>query len=94
MRSIRLHKAKKCDKYVKELPKYLVGTEVLVRNFTRKLLERKSIGRYGIVKVLSDNAYELLKLNSRTFRVNVHNMRPYNAKHRKNMQVLIHNLYD
>ena len=36
--NIRLHKARKCDKYAKELPRYLVGTKVLVRNFTRKPL--------------------------------------------------------
>ena len=29
------------DKYAKTLPKYKVGTHVLVRNFTRKPLERK-----------------------------------------------------
>ena len=46
LRSIRLHKARKCDKYARELPKYLVGTKVLVRNFTRKPLERKFFGGY------------------------------------------------
>ena len=61
LRSIRLHKARKHDKYARELPKYLVGTNVLVRNFTRKPLERKFLGGYEIVKVLSSNSYELLK---------------------------------
>ena len=92
LRSIRLHKAKKCDKYARELPKYLVGTRLLVRNFTRKVLERKFLGGFRIVKVLSDNSYELLKPNGRTFRVNVHHIRPYgNAKHRKNTQLPVHN---
>ena len=50
LRSIRLHKARKCDKYARELPKYSVGTKVLVRNFTRKPLERKFLGGYEIVK--------------------------------------------
>ena len=36
LRYIRLHRARKCDKYAKELPRYLVGTQVLVRNFARK----------------------------------------------------------
>ena len=85
MRSIRQHKARKCDRYARELPKYSVGTKVLVRNFTKKPLERKFFGGYEIVKVLSDNSYELLKPNGRTFRVNVHHIRPYgNAKHREN----------
>ena len=60
-----------------ELPKYSVGTKVLVRNFTRKPLERKFLRGYEIVKVLSSNSYELSKPNSRTFKVNVHHIRPY-----------------
>ena len=56
LRSIRLHKARK-------FPKYLVGTKVLVRNVTRKLLERKFLGGYEIVKVLSSNSYELSEPN-------------------------------
>ena len=60
LRSIQLHKVRKCNKYARELPKYLVGTKVLVRNFTRKPLERKFFGGYEIVKVLSNNSYELL----------------------------------
>ena len=93
LRSIRLHKARKHDKYAKELPKYSVGTKVLVRHFTRKLLERKFLGGYEIVKVLSSNSYELSKPNGRTFKVNMHRIRPYgNAKHRKNVQsqLIIH----
>ena len=92
LRTIRLHKARKCDKYARELPKYLVGTKVLVRNFTRKPLERKFLGGYKIVKVLSSNSYELSKPNGRTFKVNVHHIRPYgNAKYRKNAQSPAHN---
>ena len=92
LRSIRLHKARKHDKHARELPIYLVGTKVLVRNFTRKPLERKFFGGYEIVKVLSNNSYELLKPNGRTFRVNVHPIRPYgNAKLRKNAQSPAHN---
>ena len=92
LRTIRLHKARKCNKYARELPKYSVGTKVLVRNFTRKPLERKFLGGYKIVKVLSSNFYELSKPNGRTFRVNVHHIRPYgNAKYRKNAQSPAHN---
>ena len=40
LRNIRLHRARKCDKFAKELPKYLVGTQVLVKNFMSKPLER------------------------------------------------------
>ena len=39
LRNTRLHRANKCDKYAKELPKCSRGTQVLVRNFTRKPLE-------------------------------------------------------
>ena len=92
MRSIRLHKAREHDKYARELPKYLVGTKVLVRNFNRKPLERKFLGGYKIVKVLSSNSYELSKPNGRTFKVNVHHIMPYgNAKHRENAQSPAHN---
>ena len=74
------------------MPKYLVGTKVLVRNFTKKPLERKFFGGYEIAKALSKNSYELLKPNGRTFRVNVHHIRPYgNTKHRKNAQSPAHN---
>ena len=86
LRNIRLHKARK-HKYARELPKYSVGTKVLVRNFIRKPLERKFLGGYEIVKVLSSKSYELSKPNGRTFKVNVHHIKPYgNAKHRQNVQ--------
>ena len=62
LRSIRLHKARKHDEYARELPKYPVGTKVLVGSFTRKPLERKFFGGYEIVKVLSNSSYELLNL--------------------------------
>ena len=91
LRNIRLHKARKRDKYGRELPKYSVGTKVLVRNLTRKPLERKFLGGYEIVKVLSSNSYELPKPNGGTFKVNVHHTRPYgNAKHRKIAQSPAH----
>ena len=51
--------------------------QVLVRNFTRKPLERKFISGYQVVRVLSDNAYELRKLNGKTFKVNTNHIRPY-----------------
>ena len=54
LRRIRVHRARKRDKYAKSLPKYKVGTQVLVRNFTRKPLERKFISRYQVIRVLSD----------------------------------------
>ena len=38
LRQIRIHQARKRDKYAKTLPKYKVGTHILVRNFTRKPL--------------------------------------------------------
>ena len=56
LRNIRLHKARKRDKYARELPKYSVGTKALVRNFTRKPLEQKFLGGYEIIKVLSNNS--------------------------------------
>ena len=77
LRRIRMHRARKRDKYAKTLPKYKVGTQVLVRNFTRKPLERKFVSGYHIVRILSDNAYELMKPNGKTFKVNVHHIRPF-----------------
>ena len=77
LRCIRIHRARKRDKYAKSLPKYKVGTQVLVRNFTRKALERKFIGGYQVIKVLSDNAYKLRKPNGKTFKVNPHHIRPF-----------------
>ena len=65
------------DKYAKTLPKYKVGTHVLVRNFTRKPLERKFVSGYQVTRILSDSAYELRKLNGKTFKVNTHHIRPY-----------------
>ena len=79
LRNTRLHRTKKHDKYAKELPRYLVGTQVLIRNFTRKPLEKKFLSGFSIVKVLSNNLYELLKPNGQMFRVNVHHIRPYGA---------------
>ena len=59
--------------------------QVLVRNFTRKPLERKFISGYQVVRVLSDNTYELGKPNGKTFKVNTHLIRPYgNVKHKRN----------
>ena len=63
LRQIRIHRARKRDKYAKTLPKYNVGTQVLVRNFTRKPLERKFVSGYQVIRILSDNTYELRKLN-------------------------------
>ena len=40
LRSIRLHKARKHDKYAKELPKYSVDTNVSVRNFQATIGEK------------------------------------------------------
>ena len=77
LRRIRIHRARKRDKYAKSLPKYKVGTQVLVRNFTRKPLERKFISGYQVVRVLSDNTYELRKPNGKTFKVNTHHIRPF-----------------
>ena len=85
LRQIRIHRARKRDKYVKILPKYKVGTQVLVRNFTRKPLERKFVSGYQVIRVLSDNAYELRKPSGKTFKVNTHHIRPYgNTKHKQN----------
>ena len=95
LRNIRLHKVRKHDKYARELPKYLVGTKVLVRNFTRKPLEQKFLRGYEIVKVLSSNSYELSQTNGKTFKVNVHHIRPYgNAKLRKNVQSPAYDPFD
>ena len=85
LRQIRIHRARKRDKYAKTLPKYKVGTQVLVRNFTRKPLERKFVSGYKVIRILSDNAYELRKPNGKTFKVNTHHIRPYrNNKRRRN----------
>ena len=63
----------------------MVGTQVIVRNFTRKPLERKFVSGYQVIRVLSDNAYELRKPSGKTFKVNTHHIRPYgNAKHNWN----------
>ena len=72
-----MHRARKRDKYAKSLLKYKVGTQVLVRNFTRKPLERKFVSGYHIVRILSDSVYELMKPNGKTFKVNVHHIRPF-----------------
>ena len=85
LRQIRIHRARKMDKYAKTLPEYNVGTQVLVRNFTRKPLERKFVSGYQVVRILSDNAYELRKPNGKTFKVNTHHIKPYrNTKRRRN----------
>ena len=76
LRRIQIHRARKRDKYAKSLPRHKVGTQVLVRNFTRKPLERKFVSGYHIVRILSDNAYKLRKPNGKTFKVNVHHIRP------------------
>ena len=95
MRNIRLHRARKHDKCAKELPKYLVGTQVFVRNFTKKPLEKKFVGGFSIVKVLPNNSHELLKPNGRMFRVNVHHFTPYGtSKGRKTRQPVNANLYN
>ena len=77
LRRIRVYRVRKRDKYAKSLSKYNVGTQVLVRNFTRKPLERKFISGYQVVRVLSDNAYKLRKPNRKTFKVNTHHIRPF-----------------
>ena len=98
LRNIRLHRAKKHDRYAKELPKYLVGTQVLVRNFTRKSLEKKFVGGFSITRELSNNSCKFIKPNGRSFRVNVHHIRPYGTgKGRKTKQpsnVDSHNLHN
>ena len=85
LRQIRIHRARKRDKYAKILPRYKVGTQVLVRNFIRKPLERKFVSGYQVVRILSDNAHELRKPNGKTFKVNAHHIRPFgNTKCRRN----------
>ena len=83
LRQIRIHRARKRDKYAKTLSKYKVGTQVLVRNFTRKPLEMKFVSGYQVIRVLSGNVYELRKLSGKTFKVNTHHIRLYgNTKHK------------
>ena len=98
LRNIRLHSTRKHDKYAKELPKYMVGTQVSVRNFMRKPLERKFISGLNIIKVLSNNLYELLKPNGQMFKVNVHHIRPYGTskgrKTRQSVAINLHNLHN
>ena len=78
LRQIRIHQARKRNKYAKTLPKYKVGTQVLVGNFTRKPLERKFITGYQVMRILSDNTYEFRKPNGKkTFKVNTHHIRQY-----------------
>ena len=85
LRRIRIHRARKRDKYAKILPRYKAGTQVLVRNFTRKPLERKFVSGYQVVRILSNNAYELSKPNGKTFKVNTHHIRPFkNARRKRN----------
>ena len=95
LRNIRLHRARKHERYAKELPKYLVGVQISVRNFTRKPLDKKFVGGFSITRVLSNNAYKLQRPNGRTFKVNVHHTRPYGTgKGRKTTQpenVVSHN---
>ena len=68
----------------------MVDTQVLFRNFTGRPLEKKFISGFTIVKVLSNNLYEILKPNGRTFRVNVHHIRPYGtSKGKKSRQLVI-----
>ena len=61
-------------------------------------MEKKFVGGFSITRVLSNNSYELLKPNGRTFRVNVHRIRPYGtSKGRKTRQpanVDLHNLHN
>ena len=59
--------------------------QVLVRNCTRKPLERKFVSGYQVVRILSDNTHELRKPNGKTFKVNTHHIRPFrNTKRRQN----------
>ena len=89
LRQIRIHRARKRDKYAKILPRYKVGTQVLVRNFTRKPLERKFVSGYQVVRILLNNAYELGKPNGKTFKVNTHHVRPFgNARHKQNREYI------
>ena len=58
-------------------------------------MEKKFVGGFSITRVLSNNANELQKPNSRTLKVNVHHIRPYGTgKGRKTRQptnVVLHN---
>ena len=85
LRRLRIHRARKRDKYAKMLPRYKVGTHVLVRNFTRKPLERKFVSGYQVIRILSNNTYELRKPNGKIFKVNTHHIRPFgNDRHKRN----------
>ena len=61
-------------------------------------MEKKFVGGFSITSVLSNNLYELLKPNGRTFKVNVHHIRSYGtSKGRKTKQpsnVDSHNLHN
>ena len=83
LRQTRIHRARKRDKYAKILPRYKVGTHVLVRNFTRKPLERIFVSGYQVIRILLNNEYELRKPNGKTFKVNTHHIRLFrNARHK------------
>ena len=87
LRQIRIHRARKRDKYAKVLPMYKVSMQVLARNFTRKPLERKFVSGYQVVRILSNNTYELRKPNGKTLKVNTHHIRLFrNTKHRRNKE--------
>ena len=76
----------------------MVGTQVLVRNFMKKPLKKKSISGFTVVKVLLSNSYELLKPNGQMFKVNMHHIRPYGTskgrKTRQSVAVNSHNLHN
>ena len=56
----------------------------------RRPLEKKFISGFTIVKVLSNNSYEILKPSGRTFRVNIHHIRPHGkSKDQKSRQTVI-----
>ena len=76
------------------MPKYYQSTrQVLVRNFTWKPLERKFVSGYQVIRILSDNAYELRKPNGKTFKVNTHHiMETPNINKMQNALAMIHHL--
>ena len=86
MRNIRLHRAGKRDKYAKELPKYLVGTQVWLE-ISQGNLWRRSLLVDSVLPGYCQITHELQKPNGRMFKVNVHHIMPYGTgKGRKTKQ--------
>ena len=63
----------------------LENSHTLLKRSISKYIDIKFISGYQVVRILSDNAYELRKPNRKTFKVNTHHIRPFgNATGKRN----------